>query len=108
MRRLIGIALIGAAAVAVANAMVNPRPATQPAAPHSIDFARCNRLAEIASAAMALRQLGTAESVAMRQASGDGQEIVSRAYAEPIAASGDKALAARNFADSIRHECIRG
>lgn len=44
----------------------------------------------------------------MRQASGDAESIVARAYAEPIAAAGERALAARNFADSIKHECIRG
>lgn len=109
MRRLIGFALIGLAAVAVANAMVNPRPAAPVAAPHNIDFAKCNRLAEVAGAAMALRQLGADESAAMAQGGSEAQRIVSRAYAEPMAASGDgKALAARNFADSIKHECIRG
>ncbi|TGT90876.1 MULTISPECIES: hypothetical protein [unclassified Mesorhizobium] len=106
MRKLWGLVAIGAA-VAAANAMV--KIPERPAPVAQIDFARCNRLAEAAGAAMALRQIGTEESAAMRQASGDGLEIVSRAYAEPIAASGDaKALAARNFADSIKHECIRG
>ncbi|QPC91483.1 hypothetical protein [Mesorhizobium sp. INR15] len=111
MRRLIGIVLIGLAAVAVANAMVNPRLAapSRPAVAQ-IDFAKCNRLAEMAGAAMALRQLGSDESAAMRQdMSGEARRIVSRAYGEPIAATGDaRALAARNFADSVKHECIRG
>ncbi|RVC71329.1 hypothetical protein EN759_00505 [Mesorhizobium sp. M00.F.Ca.ET.038.03.1.1] len=108
MRRLIGFVLIGLAAVAVANAMVNPHK-PEPAPVAQIDFAKCNRLAEIAGAAMALRQTGADESAAMAQGGSAAQSIVARAYAEPIAASGDaKALAARNFADSIKHECIRG
>ena len=78
--------------------------------PDQIDFAGCNQLAETAGAAMALRQLGGDESQVMRQDMSDGaRRVVSRAFAEPIAAGdGGKALAARNFADSIKHDCLRG
>ncbi|MGX7874408.1 hypothetical protein ACVDG5_018100 [Mesorhizobium sp. ORM6] len=106
MRKLWGIVAIGAA-VAAANVMV--KIPERPAPVAQIDFAKCNRLAEVAGAAMALRQLGTDEAAAVAKGGSEAQGIVSRAYAEPIAASGDaKALAARNFADSIKHECIRG
>lgn len=99
--------LVALGAVLTAAQYMVKIPARQP---EQIDFAGCNRLAEAAGAAMALRQLGSDESQVMRQdMSGAAQRVVSRAFAEPIAAGdGAKALAARNFADSIKHDCLRG
>lgn len=75
----------------------------------------CSKLSEVGATAMALRQLGSDEpnridlaSLLVHQdMSAAARSIVSRAFAEPIVAGREaKALATRNFADSIEQECL--
>lgn len=71
--------------------------------------ATCADLADIAQTAMTYRQLEGDESKVAGQGSRAARRIVSRAFALPIEGDKDaKALAVRNFADSIKHECLNG